>query len=198
MEIRHAVVSELDKVCEILACEFYSDPVLGVAFTEADRERRIAALRFFFCAYVNLSVIYGGVLLAAEGAGVLVYFRPELREMTGEESAWLNKQLRLACVQDHTAVTTLMNGLENHHPTAVPHYYVFAIAVRASHRRRGIAAEMLRELNRTLDDRASPCYAECTTLGSRELFLRAGFQAEPRHVVIKGFPLLFPVWRDLR
>lgn len=194
MEIKHATELELDKVCEILATEFYNDPVLSHAFDDTVREQRTVALQSFFKIYVDLAKKYGGVLLAENDIGVLVYFRSEMIGSIDKNK--IDEQLRQKCEQYYTSVALLMNGLEHYHPQNTPHYYVFAIAVKSLHRRKGVAMTLLSEFNRMLDKNKSPCYSECTTSGTQALFIKAGYVSSSQPILIDEFPLLLPVWRD--
>lgn len=54
MKIRSAGDVEPSKVCDVLASEFFNDPVLKFAFINPDPNRRSEAIRRFFRVYVNL------------------------------------------------------------------------------------------------------------------------------------------------
>lgn len=194
MEIKHATEFELDKVCEILATEFYNDPVLNHAFDDTDRERRMDALKSFFKIYVDLAKKYGGVLLAENELGVLVYFRPEMIDIIDKNK--IDEQLRQKCEQYYSSVALLMDGLDHYHPQNIPHYYIFVIAVKSLHRRKGVAMTLLTKFNNILDKNKTPCYSECTTSGTQALFIKAGYVSSGQPILIDEFPLLLPVWRD--
>jgi predicted acetyltransferase len=194
MEIKHATELEFDKVCEILATEFYNDPVLNHAFDDTDRKRRMAALQSFFEIYVDLAKKYGGILLAENNIGALVYFRPEM--IGAMEKNKIDEQLRQKCERNYKSVALLMNGLDNYHPQNIPHYYIFVIAVKSLHRRKGVAMALLTEFNSILDKNKYPCYSECTTSGTQALFIKAGYVGSSQSILIDAFPLLLPVWRD--
>ena len=196
MKYRQAEDSDLDKVCQLLASEFFSDPVLQYAFTNREREQRMKVLRGFFRVYVNLAREYGGILLAENDAGVLVYFKPELMELTAEENDRLDNQLRQECSSDYARIMTLMNGLNQYHPRTLDHYYIFAIAVKRTYRRNRVASGLLEELNIILDRDEVACYSECTMLRTCCLFRRFGYYDAGPPLQIGGFPDLFPVWRN--
>lgn len=198
MEIRHAIDSELENVCELLTTEFFDDPVLKYAFTETDRQLRMAALRHFFSVYTQLACKYGGVLVTEEIDGVLVYFRPEMVFIAQEEWDEIDTQLRQQCGYDYASLALLMNALERHHPKTPLHYYVFFIAVKKQFRRRGAAKSLLGKLNDIIDNSGLPCYAECTTLSTQALFFQAGYCEKGQPIDIDLFPLLYPVWRAPR
>lgn len=187
---------ELDKVCDLLASAFFNDPVLKFAFTNPVREQRMEIMRRFFSIYVNLARKHGGILLAENDAGVLVYFRPEMMDMTDKESIIITNQLRQECGLEYVSIAALMNGLNHYHPRNPPHYYVFAIAVQGAFRRKGVATGLLAELNTMLDRVGFPCYSECTTLGTKSLFMQSGYCGTKPPLLIEGFPMLFPVWRE--
>lgn len=196
MKCRHAKESELDKVCELLAAEFYHDPVLKFAFTDVDVSRRLETMKKFFRIYVELAQENGGILLAEDDVGVLVYFHPQLAEMTKEENERLDSLLKQECGVDYKKIASFMSGLERHHPRLESHYYVFLIAVENLHRRKGIGTILLSSLNNLLKRDKVGCYAECTTLSSLALFERCGYLNGTSCLNIEGFPELYPVWRE--
>jgi hypothetical protein len=197
MECRFASDAELDIVCDLLASEFYNDPVLKYAFTGTDTEKRMKVMRGFFRIYVELAQKLGRVVLTENNAGTLVYFGPKLMEMTEEDNERVDSQLREVCGDDYVNVVAFMNGLNRYHPRMPPHYYVFLIAVSRFCRVGGVLVEkMLRQLNTTLDKEKLPCYAECTTLGVRTLVRRFGYRDAGEPLQIEGFPEVYPIWRE--
>ncbi len=116
MKCRHAKTSELEKVCELLASEFYHDPVLKFAFTDENMSRRLGTMKKFFRIYVDLAQKNGGILLAEDDVGVLVYFHPQLMEMTKEENERLDSLLKQECGVDYKNIASFMSGLDRHHP----------------------------------------------------------------------------------
>lgn len=196
MECRHAKDSDLDIVCDLLASEFYNDPVLKFVFTGTSREQRMKALRGFFRVYVDLAQKLGGILLTENNVGALVYFGPELMELTADDNDQVYRQLRQECGKDYMAVSALMNGLDNYHPCTPSHYYVFAVAVSRLSRGGEMVAKLFSNLNMILDKEKLPCYAECTTYSTRSLVRRFGFRDAGAPLCIEGFPELYPIWRE--
>ncbi len=196
MECRHAKDSDLDIVCDLLASEFYNDPVLKVVFTGTYREQRMKALLGFFRVYVDLAQKFGGILVTENNSGALVYFGPELMKMTADDNAQIYSQLRQECGKDYMAVSALMNGLDDYHPRTPSHYYVFAVAVSRLCRGGEIVAKLFSHLNIILDKEKLPCYAECTTYSTRTLVRRFGYRDAGAPLIIEGFPELYPIWRE--
>lgn len=196
MKCRHAKPYELDKVCELLASEFYHDPVLKFAFTDEDPVRRLETMRRFFRIYVDLTKNYGGVILDENYAGVLVYYHPKLMEMTTEENKQIYNLLEQECGVDYTTASTFMTGLDNYHPRNPPHFYIFLVAVSRVNRGGHIVKNLFGKLNEILDTAKLPCYAECTTFSTRTLVRRFGYRDAGKPLRIEGFPELFPIWRE--
>lgn len=194
MRCRHAMDSDLDKVCDLLAEEFFNDPVHKIVF--ADRKDRIDVLQRFFRIYVNLASEYGGTLLAENDAGALVYFRPEAMDMSDEKLAIMDDQLRLVCGSNYATAAALINGLNHYHPQTPPHYYISLLAVQRSYRGGKVVRNLFSEFNGILDDEKFPCYAECTKFSTRTLIRRWGYRDAGFPLRIEGFPELFPVWRE--
>lgn len=196
MKCRHAKSSELDKVCELLASEFYHDPVLNFAFTDTSPARRLETMKRFFRIYIDLARDYGGILLAEDNVGVLVYFHPELMEMTKEENERLDGLLRRECGVDYATASAFMNGLDQYHPRNPPHFYIFLVAVSRANRGGGIVKALFSKLNVILDKAKLPCYAECTAFSTRTLVRRFGYRDAGQPLQIEGFPELFPIWHE--
>ncbi|WP_437616008.1 GNAT family N-acetyltransferase [Erwinia sp. V71] len=104
--------------------------------------------------------------------------------------------MRKECGADYARVSFLLRGLDHYHPTTPGHYYIFLIAVKYSHRRKGVATGLLEELNTLLNSNRAACYAECTTPATQALFKRLGYRTYRQPIHIEGFPDLLPVWRE--
>lgn len=194
MKCRYAMYSDLDGVCNLLAAEFNNDPIHKVIF--ADRIDRVDVLRGFFRIDVELSREYGGTLLAENNAGALVYFRPEILEMTDEELAIIDNKLRIVCGSNYTAVARYTDGLGHYRPRSSPHYYIPLLAVQRSSRGGNVVKDLFSALNTILDKEHLPCYAECTRSSTRTLLRRWGYRDAGPPLRIEGLPELFPVWRE--
>ncbi|MFS1538380.1 MAG: hypothetical protein ACL7BU_06395 [Candidatus Phlomobacter fragariae] len=196
MKCRHAKDTELENVCDLLAIAFSEEPVHQLIFTGRDPESLIDVLRNFFRIYVNFASKYGGILLAENDAGALVYFRPEAMAMTKEELTMIDNQLRKVCGGDYSKAVAFIDGLEKYHPQTFPHYYISLLAVKRSCRGRGLVGDLFSEFNVILDKDNLPCYAECTRFSTRTLIRRWGYIDAGSPISIEGFPKLYPVWRD--
>lgn len=194
MKCRHAKVSDLDRVCDLLATEFCNDPVHQRIF--ADREDRIDVLRDYFRIYVNLPMYYKGTLLAENGMGVLVYIRPEFIGMIKHDHAKVDGELRKVCGSGYLAATRFIDGLDRLHPQNPPHYFISLLAVQRSSRGGEVVKGLFRALHEITDKDKMPCYAECTRFSTRTLIRRWGYRDAGSPLRIEGFPDLFPVWRQ--
>ncbi|MCU5773203.1 hypothetical protein N5923_14940 [Erwiniaceae bacterium BAC15a-03b] len=194
MICRHAKRSDLDKVCDLLAAEFYNDPVHKVVF--ATLEDRVDVLRRFFRIYVNLANDCGGTLLAENDAGALVYFRPEAIEMISKNHAAVNNQLIEVCGSSFATALAYINGLDHFHPRTPPHYYISLLAVNRQSRGGAVVRDLFRDLHSILDKDHFPCYAECTRFSTRTLLRRWGYRDAGAPLCIEGFPELYPIWRE--
>lgn len=196
MKIRHANNSDLDKVCDILATEFFNDPVLKFAFTNADKVLRMEIMKRFFSVYVKLAMDYGGTLIDESDSGVLVYFKPEFMNLNNREKNMINELLFQECGTDYANVFAFMNGLDYYHPVVSAHYYIFLIAVQRLRRGTGLVNSLFSKMNSILDKEKCPCYAECTRFSTRTLVRRFGYHDIANPLDIDGFPALYPVWRE--
>ncbi len=196
MQCIQAKDSDLDNICDLLAAEFFDDPIYKFVFTNP--VGRIDRLWRFFRIYVDLAREYDGILLLENYAGVQVFFRPELMERINE-SLDLDKRLRLACGSDYMTVATWMKGCDNYHPRTPRHYYLFLTAVESTHRGHDGARVMktlFRELSIILDKAGFPCYSECTRRGGLGISKPFGFQYAGSARCVEGFPEYYPIWRE--
>ncbi len=198
MKCRHAKDSDFDRICDILATAFSDEPVHKRIFEDREPKERIDVLRHFFRIYVNLANKYGGTLLDKNNAGALVYFRPEAMEITNEELAEVDDQLRQVCGPNYAAVSILTEGLNHYHPQTRAHYYISLLAVDRSSRGGSVTAALFNELNAMLDRDKFPCYAECTQFSTRTLIRRWGYRDAGPPLRIEGFPEFYPVWREFQ
>jgi len=85
-----------------------------------------------------------------------------------------------------------------HHPHR-PHYHLALLAVRPHRQSRGLGSRLLERHHAWLDERRIPAYLEASSLRTRELYLRHGYEplSEPYHLPENG-PPLFPLWRHPR
>ncbi|MDF7658271.1 hypothetical protein PUG81_04760 [Erwiniaceae bacterium L1_54_6] len=193
MRCRHAKKSDMDRVCNLLAAEFFHDPIYKFVFSE--RKNRFDVMKEYFRIYVNLALERGGILLTENDSGVLVYFRPEALEMTPEENARIYDQLNKVCGCDYVRAVTLIEGLDNLQPKDPPHYVIALLAIQSSSRGGTLVKDLFNSLNAILDKEKAPCYAECTRYSTRTLIRRWGYHDTGTSLHIDGFPELYPVWR---
>lgn len=194
MTCRHAKRKDLDRVCDLLATEFTTEPVHQIIFP--DPESRIEKLRDFFRIYVSLAFDYGGTLLTENDTGALLYFRPDAMDMTNEQHIAVDDQLRVACGAHYETATKLIDGLDYYHPKTPPHYYISLLAVQRSRRGGSEVSHLFTTMNTILDKTNTPCYAECTRFSTRTLIRRWDYIDKGSPLHIEGFPALYPIWRN--
>lgn len=176
MQCIQARDSDLDNICDLLAAEFFDDPIYKFVFTK--QVGRIDRLGRFFRLYIDLAREYGSIILTENYAGVQVYFRPEFMERSNE-SLDIDNRLRQACGSDYTTVAAWIKGCDNYHPRTPPHYYLFLTAVERTHRGHDGAKVMktlFGELSAILDKEGFPCYSECTRRGGPGIARPFGFR----------------------
>lgn len=193
MKCRHALDSELDAVCILMAEAFNEDPLHEILIP--DPKVRVNMLYEYFHIYIDLAKIRGGTLLAENNAGALVYFRPEAVETADEDIAIIDTHIHKVCGSYSTAVATYTHGLEYYHPRTPPHYYIPLIAIQRSSRGGSVMANLFNALHSMADENNHPCYLECTRLRTRTHFSQWGYQDAGFTLSINGFPELFPAWR---
>ncbi|THE46746.1 hypothetical protein [Enterobacter bugandensis] len=195
MKCRHAKSVELNMVCNLLAEEFYNDPVHKTVFSSYNEHERIDVLRNFFRIFIDVASNQGGTLITENGIGALVYFRPDVMEMSKGYISVIDNKMREVCGSDYTTAIAYTQGLEFYRPRDYPHYYILFLAVQRRYRGINVTGSLFNALHEMADKDNSPCYAECTRYSTRTLLRRWGYRDMSSPIYISGVPELFPVWR---
>lgn len=89
-----------------------------------------------------------------------------------------------------------MPEIERHHPSDRPHWYLNYTGVHSRFRRQGIATRLGRFVIDQADRAGLGCYVETAGEGTRELYLRLGFEIRDTFRPMPRLPWMWTLWRD--
>lgn len=169
-----ANIADVDRVTEIIAFAFTTDPVWGVALARPDgRTDHCAA---FWRPYVEGAMANSSVYLAEGASAVAIWVPPERDEMTESQEAEV-----LAVVDNSLpaaakpAMLELWDRFTAARPQGEPHAYLSLLATHPEHRGRGVGQQLLRENLQQFDAQGLPAYLESTNPANNHRYERAGF-----------------------
>ena len=190
--IRASSNADLEATAAVLADAFTTDPVMAWAFPDpASRPRILQAMFGLVAEHVYLPT---GSCSIGEDAAAL--WRPMPAE--DDDSFWSEHGAEFVVAVEGQAerLGMLSEAMAAHHP-ADPHRYLLAIGIRPSAQGRGLGGALLDYSLRGIDQRGESVYLEATSVRSRVLYERHGFEVIGEFSVADS-PLLWPMWREPR
>ena len=194
--IRKATPDDVPRLADALARAFDGDPpmrwFLSDAATRVERARRLfevmlrrVHLTRDYC-YTTQDVV-GGALWVPPGTwrlGVVdqMVLLPGMLRVFGRG---------LARAQRGLAV------MESGHPTT-PHYYLDSLGVEPEWQGRGVGSALMQPVLQRCDTEQLPAYLNAGSPGSRDLYLRHGFEVTEEFRLPEGGPPLWRMWREPR
>jgi ribosomal protein S18 acetylase RimI-like enzyme len=200
--VRAATPDDLAAVSAVLTAAFHDDPVMSWAFPDPDtRRRRLSALWDFLAGEAYLprgastvaprdAGAVGGPT-AADGAALWLAPGDELDDAFWEERAAPFVAALEADLERLGEVSALMR---EHHP-AHPHWYLLAIGCHPDLHGRGLGSALLAHALVRCDESGAPAYLEASSLRSRLLYERFGFEVIASFAP-EGGPPLWAMWRE--
>jgi GNAT superfamily N-acetyltransferase len=204
--VRRAVADDVDTLSTTLAESFQADPVMTWCYPDA--AERAAILPRAFRVILDAAMPHGGVETAEEGAAGSIWIPPgaeldeRLVEDLGAVSARYTELDGERLVEDLGAVSaryterlrTVMGLLDEHHPPAPEHQYLFILGTRSAWQSRGLGSALLRSVLSGCDRDGVPAYLEATSERNRSLYERHGFEVVEVLRLPDG-PPLWSMWR---
>jgi ribosomal protein S18 acetylase RimI-like enzyme len=86
--------------------------------------------------------------------------------------------------------------VEGRHPRKPPHWYLAIMAVAPECQGRGLGSKLMHPALETLDAEGTPAYLEASTVRSRTLYERHGFEVTGEFNVPSGGPTVWQMWRE--
>lgn len=189
--IRRATREDAGPVAELIATAFAPLPVVAWLVPEpADRPQIFTAN---FRIYVDHALEHGFIdlIAAGEGARAAAVWFPRTHPIP--EPADYERRLADACDPWTDRFEVLDNLFEVAHPTE-PHHHLAFLAVLPNEQGAGLGTALLRHHHASLDATATSAYLEASSPGSRELYLRHGYQDRDSFTMPDG-PTFWPMWR---
>ena len=190
--VRPITREDFPQAVHTLSAAFYDDPVVRWMLATDDRLER--GFRLFV---ERVWSPHGGCVMTDDGLGVANWMPP------GSMHSGVVDQLRLLPRMARLlgrSLPRVMSGLdlmEKVHPEE-PHWYLPTIGVAPDGQGRGIGSRLLRYRLDRCDQDGLPAYLEATTLRSRALYERHGFETVSEQQMPKQGPLFWPMWREPR
>jgi len=192
--VRKATPDDVPRLADALARAFDGDPpmqwFLSDAATRVERARRLfevmlrrVHLTRDYC-YTTQDVV-GGALWVPPGTwrlGVVdqVVLLPGMLRVFGRA---------LARAQRGLAV------MESGHP-ATPHYYLDSLGVEPEWQGKGVGSALMQPVLERCDAEQMPAYLNAGSPGSRDLYLRHGFEVTEEFRLPEDGPPLWRMWRE--
>lgn len=188
ISIRRAGPADAEGVAELVARAFL--PLAAVGWLVPEPARRLPILAADFRILVEHALEHGHVDVVEGGAAAAVWFD---RTRPAPDPPDYDRRLAAACGEWTDRFRTLDELFAANHPES-PHHHLVFLAVRPERQRAGLGSALLRHRHATLDESATPAYLEASSPGSRDLYLRHGYELRETFALPDGTPF-WPMWR---
>jgi GNAT superfamily N-acetyltransferase len=189
LTIRQATAADAAEVTDLIATAFASLPAtLWLVPDPAARQRVMTAN---FRIFVEHAIEYGHVDVTGSGPAAAAVWFPLTEPLP--EPADYDRRLAAACDPWTDRFRVLDALFEENHPTE-PHHYLALLGVHPERQGEGLGTALLRHQHATLDATGTAAYLEASSPGSRDLYLRHGYQLREPFRLPDGSPF-WPMWR---
>jgi GNAT superfamily N-acetyltransferase len=192
--VKRVTAAEADEVTELFTLAFYDDPTWGWAFP--DRDRRLAHHRAWWGLYVHSAVPYGWAWVTDDGGAAAQWIPPGEPELSEEDEARVEPQLRELVGSHADEVLTLLETFESNHPRQTPHYYLSLLGTHPGHRGKGKGMGLLAATLAQIDEQGIPSYLESSNRANDHRYERLGFVQVGEFAAPGGGPSVACMWRD--
>jgi ribosomal protein S18 acetylase RimI-like enzyme len=191
-DLRYAHPADFPRLSALMGSAFQRDPVSQWLFpNDTDRAVRHPA---FFAVFLEQALLHGSVLRTVDFRAVALWLKVDAPEPV-PDSGRMPDALIEACGPNYDRFETLGRLMGEHHPKPVPHAYLTFIAVAPEVWGQGLGTALLRHKLAQLDLAGMPAYLEASSMRSRGLYERHGFEAGDRQISLPDGPSLYPMWR---
>ena len=193
------------RVADLFALTMVDEPLFTSALDCPPRRRHRLLVPFFHTmvrGHLPYSELHGAFLDGRlVGCGIRVPpGRWPLSRLEGMRSTlWEGLGLIPAFMVRPGALRAFMAGMPEiarHHPNDPPHWYLNYMGVHPRFRRQGIATRLARFVIDQADRAGHGCYVETAGEGTRELYLRLGFEIRDTFRPVPWMPWMWTLWRD--
>lgn len=192
LTIRTAVGDDRRAFVETLVAAFHGDPVM--TWWVPDPGRRLEILDAFFEVIIDAFQSHDGLYVTAPEPVATAVWVPAGCQPAGADAEQLVGSLVEAAAEHADRLLEALELMEEAHPVDA-HEYLFFLATRPEWQSRGLGSALMREVLDRCDRDGIPAYLEATSLDSRRLYLRHGFEVTGELRLPDG-PSMWPMWRE--
>jgi ribosomal protein S18 acetylase RimI-like enzyme len=192
--VRKATGQDLPAVVETLTAAFFDDPVMS--WWVLDPARRSEILRAVFEILVDVNHPHDELYTTSTVPAAAAVWVPPGCQPSGQDAERLVARCADAAEETSERLLAAFELMDQHHPQQ-PHAYLFLLGTRPQWQSRGLGSALLREVLQRCDQDATPAYLEASSEGSKQLYLRHGFEVTGEIPLPNG-PSFWPMWREPR
>ncbi|MBT8224163.1 MAG: GNAT family N-acetyltransferase [Dactylosporangium sp.] len=192
--VERAAPEEARALAQIIGDAFAFLPVTG--WLVPAEAQRAGILGEYFNIIVEHAVVHGVVETVADRSAVAVWHPAASTPMP--EIADYDQRMATVCGPNAERFGALDDVMHASHPPAPPVYdYLALLAVRPGRQGTGLGTALLRHRHQHLDRPGVPAYVEASSLGSRRLYQRHGYQDRGEPFAPPGCEaVMWPMWRE--
>ena len=192
VEIRTASIHDLAPVALALSRAFYDDPVFAWGLPDPDRRREV--LPGFFTLFAGAFQRHGHVHRTADGTGAALWVPPGVAPVGDDEADAFGAALQEVVGPDAERTFIISELLDENLPHE-PVWYLNFVGVEPAGQGRGVGSALLEQVLGEADRNAEPAYLDATSMRSRRLYERHGFETT-RELRVPDGPPIWPMWRE--
>lgn len=181
-------------VIDVMQAAFHDDPV--ARFIQPDEAKRPVGIGNFAKMTVRLPADRREVYLAEGGTAAAIWSPPDQWELSIRES----RPLLLGMLRTPSRFLVAMrffSQADRMHPEE-PHWYLDLVGTRPEHQGRGIGEALLRPVLDRCDEQGLPVWTYSSNRQNLAFYHRLGFEVLDEVVLMKGAPVVFPIYRRPR
>lgn len=194
--VRRAREGEAEGIARAMARAFADDPALGFLLGEGCTQERLTR---FFSAELRVVAFPHEIVWTTEGLlGGAIWAKPgHWRVPMGATVAELPAMASVFGRRLGLAFWARLR-MERLHPAKPESYYLAAIGLDPSQQGRGLGSALMHPMLDRMDAEGVPAYLEASTVRSRALYERHGFETTGEIELPRGGPSIWPMWREAR
>ena len=192
--ITRATDADTDVIARVLARAFEGDPVFRWIVPDPDRRRwRFPPL---FAAVADVFLTHEETYVAGEGIAVALWAPPGKEPIPREHAETFEQKVADILEEDAERAGQVQELMNERHP-AEPAFYLQFMGVMPHEQGKGVGSRLMADMLQRCDSNSTPAYLEATSLASRRLYERHGFEVVGEIAIPEG-PSLWPMWRHPR
>jgi ribosomal protein S18 acetylase RimI-like enzyme len=193
-DVRKVNEAEVPRLVEALARAFHDDPMMSWIFP--DDEQRWQRLRQGFSFFARkIWLQHDECYTTAQIAGGACWLPPGEWHLSAFQQLRLLPGMIRITRGDFLRMMRTLNTMEKKHPHE-QHYYLPVIGVQPESQGKGFGSALLRPILDRCDSERLPAYLEASSMRSRALYERHGFELVEELRVEDGAPPLWRMWRE--